>query len=326
MATIGMDKLYYSKITESATGEETYATPVALAKAMKAEMAVEVNEATLFADDGVAEDVKEFKSGKLTLGVDDIGAQAAQDLTGASLDDNGVLVSAGEDVSGFVAIGFRARKSNGKYRYFWLYRVKFAVPSTNLETKGDGINFSTPTIEGTLYRRNKLDAAGNHPWKSEVTEGPRGLLQQRSQTGSRRFMNPHLPRPWGAKAMENDRSTIVLLGGQEYEMLLTTLATKQIAKRYGGLEKLGDKLLKTEDYEMALDEIVWLVTLLCNQGILIHNLRNPDAKKPLLTEDAVDVLTTPGELTTYKDAIIGAMFKGTKQHIESEPEKNPSAG
>ena len=33
MATIGLDKLFYSKITENENGEETYATPVPLAKA-----------------------------------------------------------------------------------------------------------------------------------------------------------------------------------------------------------------------------------------------------------------------------------------------------
>ena len=74
-----------------------------------------------------------------------------------------------------MAIGFRARKANGKYRYFWLYRVKFGIPSTNLATKGDSITFSTPTIEGTVLRRNKEDARGQHPWKAEVTEGDSGV-------------------------------------------------------------------------------------------------------------------------------------------------------
>ena len=32
MATIGLDSLYYSKITEDTDGEETYATPVKLAR------------------------------------------------------------------------------------------------------------------------------------------------------------------------------------------------------------------------------------------------------------------------------------------------------
>ena len=171
MATIGLDKLYYAKITEDASGEETYANPVQLAKAMTAELSVELAEATLYADDGAAEIVKEFKSGTLSLGVDDIGATAASDLTGATIDKNGVVVSASEDGGDPVAVGFRAKKSNGKYKYFWLYRVKFGIPATNLATKGDSITFSTPTIEGTILRRNKPDAKGVHPWKAEVTEG-----------------------------------------------------------------------------------------------------------------------------------------------------------
>ena len=171
MATIGLDRLYYSKITEGANGDETYAAPVSLAKAMQADLSVELAEATLYADDGPAEVVKEFKSGTLSLGVDDIGKTTAEDLTGAQIDDNGVVIAASENGGDPVAIGFRAKKSNGKYRYFWLYRVKFGIPATNLTTKGDSITFSTPTIEGTVLRRNKLDQNGKHPWKAEVTEG-----------------------------------------------------------------------------------------------------------------------------------------------------------
>lgn len=73
MATIGLDKLYYAKITEDDAGAETYGTPTQLAKAMTADLSVELNEATLYADDGAAEIVKEFKSGTLSLGIDDIG-------------------------------------------------------------------------------------------------------------------------------------------------------------------------------------------------------------------------------------------------------------
>ena len=169
MATIGLDSLYYSKITEGANGAESYGTPQVLAKAISAELSVELNEAILYADDGAAEIVKEFKSGTLSLGIDDIGAAVASDLTGAQIDNNGVVVSAAEDGGQPVAVGFRARKSDGRYRYFWLYRVKFGVPATNLQTKGDSINFSTPTIEGTVTRRNKPDVFGNHPWKTEYT-------------------------------------------------------------------------------------------------------------------------------------------------------------
>jgi len=175
MATIGLDRLYYSKITEDANGEETYAVPAVLAKAITAELSVELVEAILYADDGAAEVVKDFNSGTLTLGMDDIGPTVAADLTGASTDDNGVLISASENVSTPVAVGFRAQTANGTYRYFWLYRVKFGLPETNLQTKADSITFSTPTIEGTVMRRNKLDGLGKHPWKAEVTEGDPGV-------------------------------------------------------------------------------------------------------------------------------------------------------
>ena len=175
MATIGLDKLYYSKITEDAGGDETYGDPLPLAKAMTAELSVELAEATLYADDGAAEVVKEFQSGTLTLGVDNIGLAVAADLTGAAIDSNNVLVSASEDGGDPVAVGFRAKKANGKYRYFWLYRVKFGIPATNLTTKGESIEFSTPSIEGTVMRRNKVDGKGNHPWKAEVSEDDTGV-------------------------------------------------------------------------------------------------------------------------------------------------------
>ena len=83
MATIGLDRLYYAKITEDAEGNETYDDPVQLAKAISADLSVELAEATLYADDAVSEVVKEFKSGTISLGVDDIGAAAAHTLTGA---------------------------------------------------------------------------------------------------------------------------------------------------------------------------------------------------------------------------------------------------
>ena len=171
MATIGLDKLFYAKITEDKDGNETYATPVQLAKAMTADLSVELAEATLYADDGASEIVKEFKSDTLSLGVDDLGGSVASDLTGAVIDSNGVVISTAEDGGDPVAVGFRAKKSNGKYRYFWLYRVKFGIPATALATKGDSITFNTPTIEGTIMRRNKVDSKGKHPWKAEVTEG-----------------------------------------------------------------------------------------------------------------------------------------------------------
>ena len=118
--------------------------------------------------------------------------------------------------------------------------------------------------------------------------------------------------------MITNRTANITIGDEEYTLLLTTKATKEIATRYGGLDNLGDKLLKSENFEMAIGEIVWLITLLANQTILIHNLKNKDNPRELLTEEVVELLTTPIDLATYKTAITAALYKGTKRNIESE--------
>ena len=122
--------------------------------------------------------------------------------------------------------------------------------------------------------------------------------------------------------MTSDRSSVIKIGDKEYALTLTTRATKEIAKKYGGLENLGDKLMKSENFEMAISEIIWLLTLLANQSLLIHNLKNPKDKKDLLTEEEVELLTTPSELADQKEAIVKAMAKGTNKNIESESAKS----
>lgn len=119
-----------------------------------------------------------------------------------------------------------------------------------------------------------------------------------------------------------ERSAKVKIGKKEYELVLTTRATKEIAKRYGGLANLGEKLSKSENFEEALSEIIWLVTTLANQSILIYNYDNPNSKKPLLTEELVEIYTAPSDLAIYKDAITEALLKGTKREVESTTSKN----
>ena len=118
--------------------------------------------------------------------------------------------------------------------------------------------------------------------------------------------------------MITERSANITVGGEDYELILTTKATKEIAGRYGGLENLGEKLMKSENFEMAIGEIVWIITLLANQSILIHNLKNKDNQRDLLTEDVVELLTTPLGLAGYKAAITEALYKGTKRNVVSD--------
>jgi len=181
MATIGLRDLFYAKMSEDANGVETYGKPVRMAKAIQAQMSTQVAEAKLFADDGVDESVKEFVSGTLTLNVNRLDPEHRAVLLGQSQAANGAVIASGDDDPPYVAIGFRATTTGGKSKYIWLYKVKFAIPDENYQTKGDSIAFQTPSIVGTYIKRNdgkwKIDlvalatdsaAAG---WFNEVQEG-----------------------------------------------------------------------------------------------------------------------------------------------------------
>lgn len=166
MATLGLRDLFMAPITET-DGVETYGTPTRLAKAIKAEMSVDVAEGVLYSDDSVDETVKEFVKGTLKLNTNDLDPEVAVKIFGQYMDANKVTFAGENDDPPYIAVGFRAKKPHGKFRYIWLYKVKFKIPSESFETKGDGITFSTPEIEGEFIKR---DADGM--WKADYTGLP----------------------------------------------------------------------------------------------------------------------------------------------------------
>ena len=124
--------------------------------------------------------------------------------------------------------------------------------------------------------------------------------------------------------MDKDRTSTVTIGGEEYELLLSVFATKQIVKRYGSLETIADKIYDTENMEQSLDETIWLIVLLANQSIAIYNLRNKDNPKPKLTTEEVELLISPYDMADMKDAIINAMTRGGERYIVSEEDDTDS--
>ena len=115
------------------------------------------------------------------------------------------------------------------------------------------------------------------------------------------------------------RSATVTIGGSEYELVLTTKATRLIAERYGGLDKLGAALETSEDLGHTLTEVIWLIKLLANQSVQIHNLTHLDNPRPQLTEDEVELLTVPADIADYRGAIAEALQRGTRRDILTEP-------
>lgn len=161
--TIGLKDLVYAPITEGEGGVATYGAVKKLAEVMTADLSVTVAEGILHADDAVSESVKEFVKGALKLGIKDLETETVAELLGQTVDNDKVIYGGAEDEPPYVAVGFRAKKKGAKYRYIWLYKVKFKIPNEKFQTKGESIQFNTPEIEGEFFTR------ADGLWKADYT-------------------------------------------------------------------------------------------------------------------------------------------------------------
>lgn len=174
MATrIGCDNLVYAKMN---TEDSAAAAPV-YGEVTKAPgvMSININPngslETLFADDGPMETATTLGKIDVEIQKNELTTQNKADLLGHEIDANGAVVYGDSDVPPYVAIGFRTLKSNGKYRYVWLYKGKFTEPEDNNETKGDSINFQSDTISGQFTKLSfpyTINGKSVRPWKYEL--------------------------------------------------------------------------------------------------------------------------------------------------------------
>lgn len=107
----------------------------------------------------------------------------------------------------------------------------------------------------------------------------------------------------------------VTLDGEEYPMLMTTYATKQIIAKFGGLDGLGKKMAGSGDQTEMFDNVCWLAALLVNQPIRIYNRKHPNAEKPLFEAEDIAMLTTPGELTPLMEKVGEAITRGSERNV-----------
>lgn len=152
--TLGLRDLFYAVCTET-DGIETYETPKKLAEAMTADLSVKTADGSLYADDTLSESVTEFASGTLKLGIKDLTPEVIAEILGQLVDRNKVVWAGKDDEPPYIAVGFRAKKTGGRFRYVWLLKCKFKVPSEKYETKGESIKFITPDIEADFTTRKK---------------------------------------------------------------------------------------------------------------------------------------------------------------------------
>ena len=108
----------------------------------------------------------------------DIPLSIQEMIFGNKIDDNGVLIRAASDKPPYYAVGFKSEKSDGSYRYVWLYKVRAKPVTENYQTKeGTSITRQTGEIEWTAIKRTH-----DGQYQAVADEGQNGFTSDKGES------------------------------------------------------------------------------------------------------------------------------------------------
>lgn len=158
MPYIGMRHVVVAKVASHTAGSEpTYTAGMVMGKAITGNLTINRNNNPLYADDAISEDDNGITSMDLELGLDDL-LEDVQDYIGllekktTGTGTDAVDTYYDTDAAAYdVGVGYiRVRRKNGvtKYQALWVYDTLFSITSENAQTKGEQIEWQTPTATG----------------------------------------------------------------------------------------------------------------------------------------------------------------------------------
>ena len=171
-ATIGLKNVVIAPLTTDTAEGHTYGTVQALAGAIEASVTPDNTDPDiLYADDIEFDTLYADPDVTFKLKMADIPLTIQEMLFSNKIDDGGVLIRTAQDTPTYFAVGFKSEKSNHKYRYVWLYKVRAKPITENFATKeGDTVTRQTPEVEFTAIKRTH-----DGHWQVVADEGENGF-------------------------------------------------------------------------------------------------------------------------------------------------------
>jgi len=163
MAIVGLEKLYYSKITKDDETGVTFGTPIYLAGVKEIKIAPKVNTEKLYAENQLWDQDIALDSVEVTVNIADLTNTQLSDLLGYTVTAEGGIVANANNVQPYIALMYKANKSNGKARYGILYKGKLELPDDSAKGKEGKTDFQTPEMKATFQ---PLKYSGD--WKYQV--------------------------------------------------------------------------------------------------------------------------------------------------------------
>nr|DAE39103.1 MAG TPA: tail tube protein [Caudoviricetes sp.]DAJ17448.1 MAG TPA: tail tube protein [Siphoviridae sp. ctJZ725] len=146
---------------KNTSGTVTYTEPTDVGDAMSAQLELKFAEGRLYAESKLAEYIKLATGGTISLAVKYIKKAAQAMLYGCTSDTSKEnLKFSAKDIANYVGVGFYAPdKIDGvtKYTCVWVPKALFGPPSLSYQTKGENIQFNTPTTTGEFLADDSTD-------------------------------------------------------------------------------------------------------------------------------------------------------------------------
>lgn len=150
MAQIGLRHYKYSPMDK----DGNYTGVNKMAGAIESKPSLNIATGELYADDRIVESVDEITKGSLSLVLDDDDDTIFAPLLGHKTTEDGEVLSSPDDIAPYVGFGqVLVKMVNGKRKYKaeFFPKVKFKPFVPEGKTKGENIEFQTPSVEGTIF-------------------------------------------------------------------------------------------------------------------------------------------------------------------------------
>ena len=171
MAFVGMRYVVASPVaTEVAGSDLTYGTGFVVGKAISANVTKNRNTNPLYADDAIAEDDNGITGMSVEINVDDLTEAVRADLLGLSVTTSGTPAAVDyyeetDAAAPYVGFGYmRVRRKSGTttYQGVWYHKVQFGDTSESAQTRGENIEWQTPTLTGTVFGVSNESSGKKH--------------------------------------------------------------------------------------------------------------------------------------------------------------------
>ncbi|WP_308442964.1 major tail protein [Paraclostridium bifermentans] len=162
---MGLRDMSVAKVTSNTIDEYIAGEIEKLGRSISAKVTEKKKVEKLYSDDGTEQVIETLESIEVEIETNDLSPKQEALLKGC-LYENGFLVDNQDDMANEVAIGWRAKRTDKKYEFVWLYCGKFCEGGTeNYETMEEKLKTQTPKLKGTFYPRQK-----DGDWRIRVNE------------------------------------------------------------------------------------------------------------------------------------------------------------